>query len=63
MGDAHVYVDHVEALKIQLERQPKPFPSLKIKRDKGGDIDGWKAEDFEVVGYEPHKAIGMKMSV
>ncbi|KAF2824398.1 thymidylate synthase-like protein [Ophiobolus disseminans] len=63
MGDAHVYRDHVVALKIQLAREPRDFPTLKIKRDVGGSIDGWKAEDFEVVGYEPHGAIAMKMSV
>ena len=63
MGDAHVYVDHVDALRVQLGRQPRSFPSLRLKREKGVGIDGWEAEDFEVLGYEPHKAIGMKMSV
>jgi thymidylate synthase len=63
MGDAHVYLDHVEALEVQLERQPRGFPGLEIKREKGGSIDGWALEDFEVVGYKPHKGIAMKMSV
>ncbi|KAI9749320.1 MAG: Thymidylate synthase [Chaenotheca gracillima] len=63
MGDAHVYVDHVEALRVQLEREPRAFPGLAVHREPGGSIDGWKAEDFEVLGYEPHKAIPMKMSV
>ncbi|KAF1843417.1 thymidylate synthase-like protein [Cucurbitaria berberidis CBS 394.84] len=63
MGDAHVYLDHVDALKVQLEREPRDFPSLKINREIGGSIDGWKAEDFEVVGYKPHASIAMKMSV
>lgn len=63
MGDAHVYLDHVDALKIQLERQPRDFPTLDIKREKGGSIDGWQAGDFDVVGYDPHKTIAMKMSV
>jgi thymidylate synthase len=63
MGDAHVYLDHVDALKTQLEREPRDFPSLKINREIGGSIDGWKAEDFEVLGYKPHGAIAMKMSV
>ncbi|EON68268.1 thymidylate synthase [Coniosporium apollinis CBS 100218] len=63
MGDAHVYVDHVEALNVQLEREPRDFPALEIKKDKGGSIDGWMAEDFVVVGYNPHKTIAMKMSV
>ncbi len=63
MGDAHVYRDHVEALKVQLEREPRDFPTLKIHREVGGSIDGWKAEDFEVIGYKPHATIAMKMSV
>ncbi|KAL5612583.1 hypothetical protein BROUX41_004322 [Berkeleyomyces rouxiae] len=63
MGDAHVYMDHVEALEEQLKREPREFPVLKIGRESGCSIDGWKAEDFVIEGYNPHKAISMKMSV
>ena len=63
LGDAHIYVDHVDALKTQLEREPRDFPELEINREKGGSIDGWKVEDFVVKGYSPHKSIPMKMSV
>ena len=63
MGDAHVYLDHEEALQEQLKREPRAFPSLEIGRDAGCSIDGWKVEDLKVVGYEPHKGIAMKMSV
>lgn len=63
MGDAHVYLNHVDALKTQLEREPREFPELEIKREKGGSIDGWKLEDFEIKGYNPHKVISMEMSV
>ena len=63
MGDAHVYLDHVEALNVQLEREPRVFPELIIKKDKGCDIDGWKPDDFEIVNYKPHPSISMKMSV
>lgn len=63
MGDAHVYLDHVDALKVQLEREPREFPTLRINREAEGSIDGWKPEDFEVLGYDPHKTIAMKMSV
>lgn len=62
MGDAHVYVDHVDALKGQLERVPREFPTLKINR-KVDDIDDFKFEDFELVGYDPHPSIKMNMSV
>ena len=63
MGDAHVYLDHVDALETQLEREPRAFPTLKINRDIGCSIDGWNAEDFVVQNYKPHKTIPMKMSV
>ncbi|RDW80594.1 thymidylate synthase [Coleophoma crateriformis] len=63
MGDAHVYLDHVDALKVQLTREPRAFPVLEIARENGGIIDGWKLEDFVIKGYEPHKGIAMKMSV
>lgn len=62
MGDAHVYSNHVDALKEQLQRTPKRFPKLNIKR-KVTDIDDFKFEDFEVVDYEPYGPIKMKMAV
>ena len=63
MGDTHVYLDHVEALKVQLEREPLDFPELVIRRESGGAIDGWTPDDFEVKDYKPHPSIAMKMSV
>ncbi|KAL8895538.1 MAG: hypothetical protein Q9192_003581 [Flavoplaca navasiana] len=63
MGDSHIYLDHVDALHVQLKREPRDFPELVIHREPGGSIDGWKAEDFDVQGYKPHPSIGMKMSV
>ena len=62
MGDAHIYVDHVDALKVQLEREPKSFPKLEIKRDVK-DINDFRYDDFKIVGYKPHGKIEMKMSV
>lgn len=69
MGDAHVYLNHVDALETQLLREPREFPELEIAvgagQKEGGErsIDGWKAEDFVVKGYNPHKIIPMEMSV
>ncbi|CCU82465.1 unnamed protein product [Blumeria hordei] len=63
MGDAHVYVDHIDALKLQLTREPRPFPEVEIKREKGCSVDGWNVEDFIVKDYKPHPSIPMKMSV
>jgi len=62
LGDAHVYLNHVEALRKQLEREPRPFPTLNIKRDVQ-DIDSFTFEDFEIIGYNPHPTIKMKMAV
>ncbi|KAK2715905.1 thymidylate synthase-like [Artemia franciscana] len=62
LGDAHVYLNHVDALKIQLEREPRPFPKLKIKR-KVETLEEFLAEDFEIEGYNPHGKISMEMAV
>lgn len=62
MGDAHVYKDHIEPLKLQLQRQPLPFPKLSIQRNIT-DIDDFTFDDFNVVGYKCHPKIDMKMSV
>ena len=62
IGDAHVYLNHVDALREQLERGPRAFPKIKINPDKM-DIDDFVFDDLEVVGYRPHKTIKMKMAV
>lgn len=62
IGDAHVYVNHFDALKEQMKREPRPFPSLVIKR-KVEKIDDFKMEDFEIKNYNPHPKISMKMAV
>lgn len=62
LADAHVYSNHVEPLKQQLERVPRPFPKLVIRRPVA-NIDDFKAEDFELVGYNPHGKIKMEMAV
>ncbi|XP_037613228.1 thymidylate synthase isoform X1 [Sebastes umbrosus] len=62
LGDAHVYVNHIEPLKIQLDREIRPFPKLKILR-KVESIDDFRAEDFEICDYNPHPSIKMQMAV
>jgi dihydrofolate reductase/thymidylate synthase len=52
----------VEALQEQLTREPRAFPKLNMNPDKT-DIDSFVFDDFEVVGYNPHKSIKMKMAV
>ena len=62
LGDAHVYSNHVEALKEQLTRLPRAFPKIKINPDRKS-IDDFVFEDFEVIGYNPQKSIKMTMAV
>lgn len=63
LGDAHVYRDHVEALEVQLKREPKTFPRLRWARGDLDDIEKFTYEDFVVEKYECHPSIPMKMSV
>jgi thymidylate synthase len=62
IGDAHVYLNHVEALKEQLRREPRPFPKLYIETNKS-DITTFEFSDFRVVDYQPDASIKMKMAV
>lgn len=60
LGNAHIYDDHVEALKPQLLRRPLPFPRVEISvlRD---DINSYTVDDFKIVGYQSYDPISMKM--
>ncbi|KAJ2442400.1 Thymidylate synthase [Coemansia sp. RSA 2424] len=62
MGDTHVYANHVDALKTQIEREPRAFPQLLIKRTPE-NIEDFSIDDFELVGYNPHGKIQMEMAV
>jgi thymidylate synthase len=59
-GDVHIYLNHVEQVKLQLTREPKPLPKLKL--NKAENIFSYKREDFEIVGYDAHPAIKGKVS-
>eukprot|EP01126_Amoeba_proteus_P047565 TRINITY_DN5433_c0_g1_i14.p1 TRINITY_DN5433_c0_g1~~TRINITY_DN5433_c0_g1_i14.p1 ORF type:complete len:136 (-),score=3.48 TRINITY_DN5433_c0_g1_i14:103-510(-) len=62
MGDVHVYKDHVEPLKLQLEREPRAFPKLKIVGNVP-DIDSFTIDNFVLEGYCPHDKIVMSMAL
>lgn len=62
LGDAHVYKNHIEPLGIQLGREPKPFPVLKINPLKK-DIDKFEFSDFVLQGYDPHPTICMEITI
>jgi thymidylate synthase len=61
-GDTHVYLNHIEPLKEQLKREPKPFPTIRFKRQID-NIDDFKFDDFELIDYKPHPTIKMEMAV
>jgi thymidylate synthase len=61
-GDAHIYVDHEEQVNLQLSREPRPYPQLKITR-KPDSIFDYSVEDFEIIGYDPHPAIKAPVAV
>ena len=62
MGDAHIYLNHIEQVKLQLTREPRPLPKLVFKR-KPDSIYDYKFEDFEIVGYDPHPHIPAPVSI
>lgn len=62
MGDAHIYLNHIEQVKLQLTREPRPLPKLVLKR-KPDSIYDYKFEDFEIVGYDPHPHIPAPVSI
>merc|ERR1712002_84420 len=62
LGDAHVYSNHVDALKVQCDRKPRPFPKLRINRTVD-NLDDFTIDDFSVTDYDPHPKIVMQMAV
>jgi thymidylate synthase len=61
-GDLHLYSNHVEQAKMQLSREPRPLPQMKLN-PAIKDIDRFKFEDFELVGYDPHPGIKAPIAV
>ncbi|MCE2681606.1 MAG: thymidylate synthase [Flavobacteriia bacterium] len=55
-GDAHIYSNHLEQVELQLSRECRPLPTMKIN-PAVKDIFGFTYEDFELVGYDPHPHI------
>ncbi|MEX2369000.1 MAG: thymidylate synthase [Candidatus Paceibacterota bacterium] len=56
ISDAHIYIDQVETVKKMLERDSKPFPTMKINTEKK-DLFDFRYEDFQLSDYEPHPGI------
>jgi len=61
-GDLHLYSNHVEQAKLQLSREPRPLPQMRLN-PAVKNIDHFKFEDFELTGYEPHPGIKAPIAV
>ena len=61
-GDAHIYLNHLEQVRLQLSREPRPLPKMVIKREVK-DIEVFRYEDFELLDYNPHPAIKAEVAV
>jgi thymidylate synthase len=61
-GDCHIYANHHEQVTLQLSREPRPYPQLKLLRQPASIFD-YQLEDFAFEGYDPHPAIKAPVAV
>ena len=61
-GDAHLYNNHLEQTQLQLSREPRALPTMKLNSDVKSIFD-FKYEDFELLDYDPHPHIKAAVSV
>lgn len=61
-GDTHLYLNHLEQAKLQLTREPRPLPKMKINPDVK-DLFSFKYEDFELTDYNPWPHIAADVAV
>jgi thymidylate synthase len=62
LGDAHIYLNHIDQVKLQLSREPRKLPVLKMNPDKN-DIFSFEFDDFKLENYDPHPHIKGAISV
>ena len=62
LGDAHIYLNHLEQVKLQLTRDPRPLPKMFINPEVK-DLFGFQYEDFQLEGYDPHPHIAGVVAV
>ena len=62
LGDAHIYTNHFDQVKLQLTRETRPLPQMKINPDVKSIFD-FKFEDFELINYDPHPHIKGEVSI
>lgn len=61
-GDVHLYLNHLDQAREQMQREPRPMPKMRLIR-QAESIDDYRIEDFVVEGYEPHAAIKADVAV
>ncbi len=61
-GDLHLYANHLEQAKLQLSREPRPLPGMKLN-PAVKNVHNFKFEDFELTGYDPHPGIKAPIAV
>ena len=61
-GDTHIYSNHMEQVKLQLSRAPRPLPTMKLNPTVRSIFD-FEYEDFELINYDPHPLIKGKVAV
>ena len=63
LGDAHIYLSHMDAVKEQLTREPYALPQLQIADRGQKTIDDFVVDDFELANYQHHPTIKAVMAV
>jgi thymidylate synthase len=61
-GDAHIYSNHMEQVQLQLSREPRPYPTMKINPEVNNLFD-FVFEDFSLEGYDPHPGIKAPVAI